>query len=219
MKCGAQTALGIGAGYLLGRTKKLRLAFMLGALGASGRLPGAPGELLQEGTKVLGASPEVTKIVDDVRGKLVEAGKAAALAAVNQQIESLTNRLHARAEMLRAGEEVASRVPGRKSADDEDTGSEDDYDDAEDEESEESEDDESAADDDSAEDAAEESEGEDESDEEDDEPPRRRPVVARRTARRRTEDADEADEKRPARPRSSRRTTERSGASARRARR
>ena len=102
---GLQVALALGAGYFLGRNRKMRLAFMLAAGAATGKLGGAPGQLLRQGTKMLGSkadlgglTPELSKITDTVRGPLTEAAKAAAMAAVTSQIDSLSDSLRDRAE-------------------------------------------------------------------------------------------------------------------------
>ena len=49
MKCGARVALGIAGGYLLGRTKKMKLALIVGGL-AAGKRAGGLGQLLAQGT-------------------------------------------------------------------------------------------------------------------------------------------------------------------------
>jgi hypothetical protein len=46
MKCGTQAALAVGAGYLLGRRRKMRLAAMVAAGAATGGLGGLGGGLL-----------------------------------------------------------------------------------------------------------------------------------------------------------------------------
>lgn len=99
MKCGARVALGVVGGYFLGRTKKMKLAMMLGGM-AAGRKAGGPGELLKSGTKLLNSSPELARLTDEVRGRLLEAGKGAALAVAARQVESLTERVGKRVESL-----------------------------------------------------------------------------------------------------------------------
>lgn len=93
MKPGARIALGVGAGYLLGRTKKMRLALMIAAAGATGRSGTSPTKLLQHGLKQLGSSPELGKLTDVARDELLGAVKAAAVTAASSRIESLTERL------------------------------------------------------------------------------------------------------------------------------
>jgi hypothetical protein len=99
VKCGARVALGVAGGYLLGRTKKMKLAMMLAGM-AAGRQAGGPGELLKGGSKLLTSTPELTRLTDDVRGRLLEAGKGAALAVATRQVEALTDRVGRRVESL-----------------------------------------------------------------------------------------------------------------------
>jgi hypothetical protein len=108
MKAGAQTALALGVGYLLGRRRKLRLTTMLAAAAATGGAGSLGGVALKRGLKMLsstealgGLGPQLGEIAETVRGDLVDAGKAAALAAVNERIGSLSDTLHDRAESLR----------------------------------------------------------------------------------------------------------------------
>ncbi|MBM7864301.1 hypothetical protein [Lentzea nigeriaca] len=83
-------ALGVGIGYLLGRSHKMRLALMVAAAGAAGKLGGSPGALLQRG---LSASPELAKMTDAIRGELIGAVKAAAVTATSNRIDSLSDRI------------------------------------------------------------------------------------------------------------------------------
>lgn len=99
MKCGARVALGVAGGYFLGRTKKMKLAMMLAGM-AAGRQAGGPGELLKGGTKLLAGRPELARLTDEVRGRLLEAGKAAAVAVATRQVENLTDRVGKRVEAL-----------------------------------------------------------------------------------------------------------------------
>lgn len=92
-------ALGVAGGYFLGRTKKMKLAMMLAGV-AAGRRAGGPGELLKTGTKLLSSTPELARLSDQVRGRLLEAGKTAALAVAARQVESLTDRVGRRVESL-----------------------------------------------------------------------------------------------------------------------
>jgi hypothetical protein len=104
-------ALGVAGGYFLGRTKKMKLALMLGGM-AAGRQAGGPGELLAQGSKLLSASPELSNLAEQVRGRLLEAGKGAALAVAARQVEGLTDRLGQRVESL--GDIGADRKKSRR---------------------------------------------------------------------------------------------------------
>jgi hypothetical protein len=99
MKCGARVAIGVVAGYFLGRTKKMKLALMLGGM-AAGRRSGGPAELLGRGAKLLESNPELATLREQVQGRLVEAGKGAVLAVATRQIESLSDRVSQRVERL-----------------------------------------------------------------------------------------------------------------------
>ena len=117
MKCGAQTALAIGVGYILGRRRKMRLATMLAVGAATGAAAKLGPTALKQGTKYLGKTdiagalgPQVTEIVNTVRGELLDAAKGAATAAVTSRIDSLSDNLHDRAETLRNPEAAAGKV-------------------------------------------------------------------------------------------------------------
>lgn len=117
MKCGAQTALAIGVGYILGRRRKMRLASMLAIGAATGAAAKLGPTALKQGTKYLGKTdiagalgPQVTEIVNTVRGELLDAAKGAAAAAVTSRIDSLSDNLHDRAETLRNPEAAVGKV-------------------------------------------------------------------------------------------------------------
>lgn len=93
MSNGGKVALAVGAGYMLGRTKKMRLALMLAAAGITGKFPTSPTALVGQGLKSLGANADITQLTEQLRGELLNAGRAAALSAATSQIESLNDRL------------------------------------------------------------------------------------------------------------------------------
>ena len=121
MKGGAQAALAIGVGYALGRRRKMRLATML-AIGAATGGVGKFGPIaMRRGAKYLGSTDlvgalgpqvgeQVGDIVSTIRGELLDASKAAAVAAVSSRIESLSDSLHDRAETLRNPEAAVADV-------------------------------------------------------------------------------------------------------------
>ena len=108
MKGGAQVALAVGVGYILGRRRKMRMATMLALGAATGGLGKLGPAVLKRGAKYLGSTdiagtfgPQVNEIVSTIRGDLLEAGKAAATTAVSSRIDSLSDTLHERAETFR----------------------------------------------------------------------------------------------------------------------
>ncbi|MET7992830.1 hypothetical protein ABZU76_18255 [Amycolatopsis sp. NPDC005232] len=86
-------AIGVAAGYLLGRTKKGRLALMIAAAGATGKAGVSPTKLVQGGLKQLGSSAEIGQLTSLARDELLSAAKAAAVTAASGKIESLSERL------------------------------------------------------------------------------------------------------------------------------
>jgi hypothetical protein len=120
VKGSMQTAAAIGVGYLLGRNRKFRTAALMAAGAAMGG-GAVGGPIVRQGTKILGSAevlekvtPQLSALVDVVRGDLVSAGKAAATAAVSNRVDALTDSLHDRAERVRnvgaAAEEGADKA-------------------------------------------------------------------------------------------------------------
>jgi hypothetical protein len=151
----APVALAIGAGYVLGRTHRLRWAMILGAAAASGRLNGISGQALERGLKTLRSTPELAKMADSAE-RLLEAGRAAAVSAMSSRVESMGDKLEGRTEALTSAATDRAR-PGKsrdtdEQAEGDDTADyhepadqdeeEDDYDEEEDDEEEDDEDDE-----------------------------------------------------------------------------
>lgn len=100
MKCRIPVALALSGGYILGRTKKMKLALMVAGMAAGSRLPINPSELAKRGANALQSSEEVGKLVDLARTGLVDAGKAAAVSAASSRIEAISGRLADRAAKL-----------------------------------------------------------------------------------------------------------------------
>ncbi|MFJ2768777.1 DNA primase [Streptomyces sp. NPDC087300] len=88
--------LAVGAGYVLGRTKKAKFAFAVGTMVAGKRLhlnPKALGALV---TQQLQNNPQFKEIGDQLREDLRGVGKAATGSLVNRQLDGLADRLHDR---------------------------------------------------------------------------------------------------------------------------
>jgi hypothetical protein len=102
MKTGARVGLAVAAGYVLGRLHKMKWALALASLAGRKRLTGGSAGLLEQGAKFLASSPELAKLTEEMRGQLVEAGRAAAVAAVSSKINSLSDELRDRSEAMRA---------------------------------------------------------------------------------------------------------------------
>ncbi|WP_433722858.1 hypothetical protein ACQP0C_22735 [Nocardia sp. CA-129566] len=109
MKGGARIAIGMGIGYLLGRTRKMRFALTLAGAAMARRSTGAPAELLEFGTSLLKSSPELTRLTDTVRGELLGAVRSAAVTAASSSIDALNDRLQQGATLVTDEDRAESR--------------------------------------------------------------------------------------------------------------
>lgn len=100
MKYGGRVVLAVAGGYVLGRTKKMKLAIMLAGMASGNRIARDPTQLLAQGTRLVQSSPQLSALSDQVRGRLVEAGKDVAVAVVSRQMDSLSDRLSERTDRL-----------------------------------------------------------------------------------------------------------------------
>jgi hypothetical protein len=187
MNPSTKVGVAVAGGYLLGRTKRARLAIALGSYLLGVKLD--PKALGKEALQQLSQRPEFAKLTGDMRGEMLNVGRAAALAAMNSRIERFATSLDSRTSQLRDQLELGS---GSSDGETED-GVEDDYDDFTDEA------DDEVADDEGAEDEGAEDEGaEDEGVEDDDtEQPRRE---SRRRSSERPQRRSEHDQARSDRP-------------------
>ncbi|MGW3418498.1 DNA primase [Streptomyces phaeochromogenes] len=124
--------LAVGAGYVLGRTKKMKLAFAVGTMVAGKRMHLSPRALADLVSGQLQNNPQFKEIGDQLREDLRGVGKAASGALVERQIEGLADRLHGRTAQVR--DELSGVVPdvpgvGGKSRDDREDEPEDEYED------------------------------------------------------------------------------------------
>ncbi|MDT0382342.1 hypothetical protein RM572_26640 [Streptomyces sp. DSM 42041] len=117
-------AASLVGGYLLGRTKKAKLALAL-ASWVLGRRNGLnPQRLLTEGLKRLTGSPEFSQLNDQLRGELMAAGRSMVTAAANRRLDSLSNALRDRTDSLSGLGGAAGGVAGREQAEDSEEGEE-----------------------------------------------------------------------------------------------
>ncbi|GAB3114346.1 hypothetical protein GCM10027160_19970 [Streptomyces calidiresistens] len=161
-----KTALvtGLATGYLLGRTKKARIAFAVATYVAGRRFGLNPRDLAAQGVRKLRENPQFAELGDRVSGDLVDAGRAAAVAAVSRRLGSLTETLQERNAALRAA--AGGPPSGREEPEEEPE---------EDEESEEPEEGEEPEEEPEPEEEDEEPEEEPEPEEEDEEPEEEKP--------------------------------------------
>ncbi|MBQ0987604.1 DNA primase [Streptomyces sp. F63] len=105
--------LAVGAGYLLGRTKKAKLALGVGGMVLGKRLNLNPQQLTGLLTEQLRNNPQLAEVRDQLRNDLQGVGRAAATAVVTRRLDALSDRLHDRTlgvqDKLGA---VGGKVPG-----------------------------------------------------------------------------------------------------------
>ncbi|MET7362880.1 DNA primase [Streptomyces sp. NPDC005562] len=102
--------LAVGAGYVLGRTKKAKFAFAVGSMVAGKKLNLSPKALGQMVTQQLENNPQFKEIGDQLRQDLRGVGKAATGSLLNRQLEGLADRLHDRT--LDVQDRISGVVPG-----------------------------------------------------------------------------------------------------------
>ncbi|MER6010704.1 DNA primase [Streptomyces bluensis] len=113
--------LAVGAGYVLGRTKKMKLAFALGTLVAGKRMHLSPRALADLVSQQLQNNPQLKEIGEQLREGARGAGKAATGAMLERQIDGLAERLHGRTAHVREHlSEVTPDVPGAEAEEDRD---------------------------------------------------------------------------------------------------
>ncbi|AZP21367.1 DNA primase [Streptomyces aquilus] len=101
--------LAVGAGYVLGRTKKMKLAFAVGTLVAGKRMQLSPRALADLVSGQLRDNPQFKEIGDQLREDLRGVGKAASGAMVERQLDALADRLHGRTAQVR--DQLAGALP------------------------------------------------------------------------------------------------------------
>ncbi|MEU0246103.1 DNA primase [Streptomyces sp. NPDC006235] len=110
--------LAVGAGYLLGRTKKLKMAVAVGGLVAGKKMNLSPRMVADLVQQQLRNNPQFKEIGDQLRQDLRGVGKAASGAMVERQIDAFADRLHGRTAQVR--DQLSGVVPGGPEADAED---------------------------------------------------------------------------------------------------
>ncbi|MFF9482787.1 hypothetical protein [Streptomyces sp. NPDC014733] len=93
-------AAAVAAGYVLGRTKKGRLAIGLASLIAGRELPLNPREAIRLGLRKLAQNPQLAPLVEQARSEVLEAGRTALSATANRRLEAVADALEQRTNTL-----------------------------------------------------------------------------------------------------------------------
>ncbi|MEU9762305.1 histone protein [Streptomyces sp. NPDC047985] len=89
-------AAAVAGGYVLGRTKKGRLALTVASYAAGRHFGVQPRKIVTEGAKRLGGIPQVADLGDQLRGDLMAAGREAVSAAADRRLSAFADALHER---------------------------------------------------------------------------------------------------------------------------
>ncbi len=102
----SRVATAVAAGYVLGRFKKMRMAVMVGSALANDNVRQSALNLVKQGGGRFSAPSGASKtLTQQIGSKLLDAGKAAAIAAAASRVDSFSDRIAARSESMR-GEET-----------------------------------------------------------------------------------------------------------------
>lgn len=96
MNSRATLALAVAGGYVLGRTKKAKLALSIGGMVLGRRLQLDPQRLLSLVDQQLKANPQLGELREQLREDLGGVGRAAAGAFLTRRIDGLADSLHER---------------------------------------------------------------------------------------------------------------------------
>lgn len=108
-----RTALGLamGAGYVLGRGKRMKLALLVGAVAAGKRPPLGPKAVRDLVTRQLQDNPRLKEAGDQLRGDVGGLGKAVSAGLVERRMRGLAEGLSQRTEGIR-GRMAEAAQPG-----------------------------------------------------------------------------------------------------------
>ncbi|MFF3467207.1 histone protein [Streptomyces sp. NPDC002619] len=93
-------AAAVLGGYVLGRTKKGRVAFGMATYLAGRRFGLEPQQLLTEGVKRLRELPQLADLNEQLRGEVLDAGRKAMSAVADRKLADLADSLHQRTERI-----------------------------------------------------------------------------------------------------------------------
>ncbi|MDX3095621.1 histone protein [Streptomyces sp. ME19-03-3] len=99
-------AVAVVGGYILGRTKKGRMAFAATTYLAGRRFGLEPQQLLAEGARRLRELPQFEELSGQLRGETLKAGRQAMGAVADRKLSELADSLHARTERMGKSQEA-----------------------------------------------------------------------------------------------------------------
>jgi hypothetical protein len=127
----SKVAAAVAAGYLLGRTKKLKLAVTVGSVLAGQRISTNPQKLLKGASGLVQSNPALSALQTELRGRAFDAAKGAAVSVATSRIDKLTDSLRTRGQKKRADKEAEPEDQYEEAGDEGAEESEDQYEEAE----------------------------------------------------------------------------------------
>lgn len=94
--CKTAVAAALAGGYVLGRTHKAKLAFVMATYFAGRRFGLGPQELAAEGLRQLRENPKLAPLREQIRDELLTAARSAASASAERRLTSLADKLRER---------------------------------------------------------------------------------------------------------------------------
>ncbi|MFD3450753.1 histone protein [Streptomyces sp. NPDC058691] len=164
-------AAAVVGGYVLGRTKKGRVAFAMATYLAGRRVGLEPQQLLIEGVKRLRELPQFADLNEQLRGEVLDAGRKAMGVVADRKLADLAESLHARTQRIGSKAEEEEEPEDENEPEEEEEEPEDENEPEEEEEPE---------DENEPEEEEPEDENEPEEEEEEEPAPRRRAAAARK---------------------------------------
>lgn len=104
----AAMAAGLAAGYVLGRGRKAKLAMAVAAFLATKKLKANPQDLLAAGAEKLGDSPQLSQLVEQLRGEVLSVGREALKSLADRRLGTFADALADRTKSLNQVLEAAS---------------------------------------------------------------------------------------------------------------
>lgn len=100
-------AVALVGGYVLGRTKKARLALTVASYIAGRQFGLEPRQLVNQGVRKLGEIPQVAELGEQLRGEVMAAGREAVTATADRRLTAFADSLRERTLQLESGGEKA----------------------------------------------------------------------------------------------------------------
>ncbi|MFI0720793.1 hypothetical protein [Streptomyces sp. NPDC021224] len=117
--CRTAIAAAVAGGYVLGRTRKAKMAFAIGTFLAGRRFGLTPTAIAAEGLRQLRESPQLAELREQIGGDLLDAARAAASTSADRRFAAFAGTLRDRVKEDMAGGEPEDEAPEEDEAEEE----------------------------------------------------------------------------------------------------